>query len=186
MLNLANKITILRMLLTPVVVVLLYFHGPVTCALAVVAFAFAAFTDWYDGYVARHGNMVTNMGKFLDSLADKVLISSVLIMFTALGWASAWLVIIIVCRELIVTGLRAIAIDEGITMAADKFGKAKTVTQMLAIIPLSLHYPVFGLDLSGFGTFMLFVAMFLAVFSGVNYCLAFYRQLNVKRAGFGA
>ncbi|MCR5813700.1 MAG: CDP-diacylglycerol--glycerol-3-phosphate 3-phosphatidyltransferase [Desulfovibrio sp.] len=186
MLNLANKITILRMLITPVVLVLLYFHGPVTCALAVAAFVAAAFTDWYDGYIARHENMVTNMGKFLDPLADKILICAVLIMFTALGWASAWLVIIIVCRELIVTGLRAIAIDEGITMAADKFGKAKTVTQMLAIVPLSLHYPLFGLDLSGFGTFMLFVAMLLAVFSGVNYCLTFYRQLKSKHAAYDA
>ena len=185
MLNLANKITLLRMLITPVVIVLLYFHGPVTCVLAVLAFAVAAFTDWYDGYIARHENMVTNMGKFLDPLADKILICAVLIMFTALGWASAWLVIIIVCRELIVTGLRAIAIDEGITMAADKYGKAKTVTQMLAIVPLCLHYPLFGLDFSGFGTLMLFVAMLLAIFSGVNYCLTFYRQLQAKRLGPG-
>lgn len=180
MLNLANKITLLRMFITPIVIILLSYHGPVTCALAAFAFIVAAFTDWYDGYVARRENMVTNMGKFLDPLADKVLICAVLIMFTALNWAPAWIVIIIVCRELIVTGLRAIAIDENITLAADKFGKAKTVTQILAIIPLCLHYPLFGFSVVELGEVFLVIAMLLAVFSGVHYCLYFYQQLRAK------
>ncbi|MCR4667461.1 MAG: CDP-diacylglycerol--glycerol-3-phosphate 3-phosphatidyltransferase [Desulfovibrio sp.] len=183
MLNLANKITLLRMLITPVVICLLYCHGPVTCTLAAFSFILAAFTDWYDGYVARHENMVTNMGKFLDPLADKVLICSVLIMFTALGWVQAWIVIIIVCRELIVTGLRAIAIDEGITMGADKFGKAKTVTQILAIVPLCLHYPVLGVELWHIGEVLLYAAMILAVYSCFNYCVSFLRELHAKRPG---
>lgn len=170
------------MFITPIVIVLLYCHGPVTCVLAALAFVVAAFTDWYDGYVARRENMVTNMGKFLDPLADKVLICAVLIMFTALGWAPAWIVIIIVCRELIVTGLRAIAIDEHITLAADKFGKAKTVTQILAILPICLHYPLFGISLQGLGEVFLFLAMLLAVFSGVHYCYYFYQQLQAKHS----
>ena len=101
MLNLANKITLLRILMAPLVVVLLYFEGPVFCILAALAFIFAAITDWMDGYIARRENMVTSMGKFLDPLADKVLICSVLIMFVKLGWAPAWVVIVIVCRELV-------------------------------------------------------------------------------------
>lgn len=181
MLNLANKITLLRMLLTPIVIVLLYFPGSVTCSLAALAFVFAAFTDWYDGYVARKENMVTNMGKFLDPLADKVLICSVLIMFSALSWVPAWIVIIIVCRELIVTGLRAIAIDEEITLAADRYGKAKTVTQMLAILPLCLD-PVFGHGLITLGRVFLVLAMVLAVFSCIHYCWYFYQQLQQKHA----
>ena len=185
MLNFANKITILRMLITPIVVVLLYFHGPWTCAFAAFAFIVAAFTDWYDGYIARRENMVTNMGKFLDPLADKVLICAVLIMFTALNWVSAWIVIIIVCRELIVTGLRTIAIDENITLAADKFGKAKTVTQIMAIIPLCLHYPICGISLLALGQVLLFVAMLLAIFSCVHYCLYFYKQLQEKNRDSG-
>ena len=104
MFNLANKLTLLRMLLVPLVIVLLYFQGPVTCVLAALAFIAASITDWADGYVARRNNMVTSMGKFLDPLADKVLICSVLIMFCTLGWAEAWVVILIVCRELVVTG----------------------------------------------------------------------------------
>lgn len=177
MLNLANKITLLRMLITPFVIVLLYFDGPITCTLAALAFIFAAFTDWYDGYVARHENMVTNIGKFLDPLADKVLISAVLIMFVYKQWAPAWVVIIIVCRELIVTGLRTIAIDEGMVLAADKFGKAKTVTQILAIIPICLHFEILGFKFWELGEILLYIAMFLAVFSCVHYCIYFYQYV---------
>ena len=120
--------------------------------------------------------MVTSMGKFLDPLADKVLICSVLIMFVKLGWAPAWVVIVIVCRELVVTGLRAMAIDEGIVLAADKFGKAKTVLQIVAIVPLILHYPLFGVALWPIGEVLLYVALALALISGVNDCYYFYRH----------
>ncbi|MDD2966719.1 MAG: CDP-diacylglycerol--glycerol-3-phosphate 3-phosphatidyltransferase [Desulfovibrionaceae bacterium] len=174
--NLANKITLLRMLITPLVIVLLYFEGPAACLLATLAFIVASLTDWVDGYVARRENIVTSLGKFLDPLADKVLICSVLIMFVALGWAPAWVVIVIVCRELVVTGLRAIAIDEGIVLAADKFGKMKTVCQIIAIVPIMLHYPFFGLDVHLLGTVLLYVALALAVYSGFNYCRDFFRN----------
>lgn len=183
MLNLANKITLLRILLAPLVVLLLYFEGPVTCVLAALAFVFASITDWADGYIARRSNMVTSMGKFLDPLADKVLICSVLIMFVKLAWVPAWVVIVIVCRELVVTGLRAIAIDEGIVLAADRFGKAKTVLQMCAILPLTLHYPLWGMDLHFLGMGLLYLALLMAVVSGVNYCHGFYRR---TRGGSGA
>lgn len=176
MLNLANKITLLRILMTPLVVVLLYFQGPTLCIFAALVFIFAAITDWMDGYIARHSGMVTSMGKFLDPLADKVLICSVLIMFVQLGWAPAWVVIVIVCRELVVTGLRAMAIDEGIVLAADKFGKAKTVLQIAAIIPITLHYPIFGFELWPIGEALLYASMLVAVFSGVNYCRYFYHH----------
>ena len=95
MLTLATKITLLRILLVPLVVVLLYFESRTNCILAAIAFAAAGITDWMDGYVARHHHMVTNMGKFLDPLADKLLICAVLIMLVDLGWAPAWVVIII-------------------------------------------------------------------------------------------
>lgn len=176
MLNLANKITLLRILMVPLVVFFLYLQGPVFCTLAAVAFVFAAITDWLDGYIARRFNLVSSMGKFLDPLADKVLICSVLIMFVHLGWAPAWVVIIIVCRELVVTGLRALAIDEGIVLAADRFGKAKTVLQIVAIVPLMLHYPILGFELWPVGEALLYAAMVLAVFSAGNYLYYFYRH----------
>lgn len=180
MLNLANKITLLRILMAPLVVVLLYYEGPIFCVLAALSFIFASITDWADGYIARRDNIVTSMGKFLDPLADKVLICSVFIMFVKLGWAPAWVVIVIVCRELVVTGLRAIAIDEGLVLAADKFGKAKTVLQIVAAVPLILHYPVFGFDPQPLGLVLLYGALLLALISGVNYCNDFYRLSRDK------
>ena len=180
MLNLANQLSLLRILLAPIVVVLLYFPGPVFCAIAALIFIFASITDWLDGYVARHSNMVTSMGKFLDPLADKLLITSVLIMFVKLEWAPAWVVIVIIGRELIVTGLRAIAIDEGVVLAADKFGKAKTVLQMCAIVPLTLHYPIFGIDIWPAGEYLLYAAMLAAVYSGSNYFAKFISGARIK------
>lgn len=179
MFNLANKITLLRMLLVPIVVVLLYYEGRVACLVATAAFIVASLTDWVDGYIARRENMVTSFGKFLDPLADKVLICSVLIMFVELNWIPAWVAIVIVCRELFITGLRAIAIDEGIVLAADKFGKAKTVLQIVAIVPLMVHYPLLGFDPQPLGKILLYIALVLAVFSGFNYTYGFYRN------GFG-
>lgn len=161
--------------MAPIVVTLLYFEGPVVCLIAAGAFIFASLTDWVDGYIARRENLVTSFGKFLDPLADKVLICSVLIMFVELDWAPAWVTITIVCRELIVTGLRAMAIDEGIVLAADRYGKAKTILQILAIIPLLLHYPFFGFDVQLLGKILLYMALVLAVFSGAKYLYDFYR-----------
>lgn len=176
MLNLANKISILRILMAPLVVILLYFPGRITCLLAALVFILGALTDWVDGYIARRSNMVTSMGKFLDPLADKLLICSVLIMFVMLDWAPAWVVIVIVCRELMVTGLRALAIDEGIVLAADRFGKAKTVLQIAAIIPITLHYPVFGFEIAPIGLALLYAAMLVAIYSGCNYCIYVYKH----------
>ncbi|MDR2743984.1 MAG: CDP-diacylglycerol--glycerol-3-phosphate 3-phosphatidyltransferase [Desulfovibrio sp.] len=176
MFNLANKITLLRMLMTPLVVILLYFEGPLVCILAACAFVFASITDWMDGYIARREKIVTSLGKFLDPLADKILICSVLIMFVELGWAPAWVVIVIVCRELVVTGLRAMASDAGVCLAADKFGKVKTVLQIMAVVPLMLHYPVAGVAIWPLGEVLLYIALAMTVFSGVNYCYDFYSK----------
>lgn len=178
MFNLANKLTFLRILMSPLVVVLLYFPGPVTCAIAALIFIFAAVTDFADGYVARRCHMVSSMGKFLDPLADKLLISSVLIMLASLGWAPAWVVIVIIARELTVTGLRAIAMDVGLVLAADTFGKVKTVLQIVAIVPITFHYPFLGMDLASTGLVLLYASMLMAVYSGFNYCLYFYRHIK--------
>ncbi|MDO5538082.1 MAG: CDP-diacylglycerol--glycerol-3-phosphate 3-phosphatidyltransferase [Desulfovibrionaceae bacterium] len=183
MLTLATKITLLRIFLVPLVVLLLYFESPTNCVLAAVAFAVAGITDWMDGYVARHQHMVTNMGKFLDPLADKLLICAVLIMLVNLDWAPAWVVIIIVCRELVITGLRTIAIDEGIVMAADRYGKLKTCLQIGAILPLTIHYEVLGINMHLIGTVVLYLSMLMAIFSCGNYFMYFYREFQKKHAG---
>ncbi len=184
-LNLADKITLSRIAVVPVLVLLLYFPSRTTCALAMVLFIIACLTDMVDGFVARKYNLVSNFGKFLDPLADKILISSVLVMLVHLrdaqgySWAPAWVVIAIIGRELLVTGLRALAVEQGMIMAADRFGKIKTILQIIAICPLLLHYPLLGLNISLLGQIMLYIALVMTVFSGGNYLYNYLRS-NVR------
>ena len=179
--NLPNQLTLSRILLVPVVLVLLALETKWTCLFSFVLFALASFTDLVDGYLARRGGQVTNLGKLLDPLADKVLVTSVLIMLVELDWVSAWIAIIIICRDMMVTGLRAMAADSGVVIAADKYGKLKTLLQLLALGPLILHYPWFGLPLAAIGQILLYIALALTVFSGVNYFVVFFKaQYSVK------
>ncbi len=174
MFNLANRITLARVLFVVPIVILLYFEGRSTCLLAAVLFCVASFTDFLDGHVARRSNTVSSFGKFLDPLADKVLICSVLIMLVEAGRAPAWIVAVVTARELAVTGLRAMAADQGIIIAADRYGKLKTVLQTAAIIPLLIHYPFLGFNPHFIGTALLYAAFIVTVLSGMNYFRNFY------------
>jgi len=177
MFNLANKLTLARVLAVPILVVLLYFPpNKAVCLVAALVFVCASLTDVFDGLVARSRNQVTNFGKFLDPLADKILICSVLIMLVRLEWVQAWIAIVIISREIAVTGIRAAAADKGMVIAADKFGKVKTILQVMALIPLLLHYPWWGFDPTGIGNILLYAALFLTVFSGANYLYNFYKN----------
>ncbi len=179
-LNLPNQITISRIAIVPVIIGLLMHQGPWACFFAGLLFAVAGFTDLIDGYLARRENQITSLGKFLDPLADKLLISSILIMLVQNGWVPGWVAIVIICRDVMVTGLRAIAAEEGVVIAADRYGKLKTVLQIVAIEPLILHYPLLGVPLHGIGMFLLYIALLLTVFSGCNYFLNFYRDWKRK------
>jgi CDP-diacylglycerol--glycerol-3-phosphate 3-phosphatidyltransferase len=117
------------------------------------------------------------MGKFLDPLADKLLVASALIMLVKLGWVEAWISITIVSREILVTGLRAIAADQGLVIAADKYGKLKTIVQTVALCPLILHYKWWGFDPNLLGQVLIYLALILTLFSGVNYLRNFYRKV---------
>lgn len=179
-LNLANMLTLARIFAVPVIVVLLYLerslHSVLLAYTSSAVFIVASLTDMADGYVARRQNIITNLGKFLDPLADKLLISSVLIMLVELGWVEAWIVVVIVCREIAVTGMRGIAADKGVVIAADKYGKMKTIAQIMALIPLLAHYPFLGFDPVPVGTLVLYLALALTIFSGANYLYNFYRN----------
>lgn len=175
MLNLPNALTFVRIFTVPFLVLLLYFPDPTTCTLAAVFFLGAVLTDLVDGFVARRYNLITNFGKFLDPVADKVLVISVLIMLVHLRWVPAWIAIIIIIREILVTGLRAIAADKGCVIAADKYGKLKTIFQSVALLPLIYHYPVFGLNIAAIGTVLLLLATVMTIYSGWNYLRGFYR-----------
>jgi len=179
-LNLANTLTLARIFSVPIIVALLYlehaYQNPLFTYLASGLFVLASLTDLADGYVARKQNIITNLGKFLDPLADKLLICSVLIMLVELNWVAAWIVVVIVCRELAVTGMRGIAADLGVVIAADHFGKLKTIAQIVALVPLMAHYPLFGFDPAPTGLVLLYVALVLTIFSGANYLYNFYKK----------
>lgn len=185
-LNLPNQLTISRIALVPVMVVLMMFpENPWTCFFAGLFFAVAGFTDLVDGYLARKDNQITRLGKFLDPLADKILVSSVLVMLVQNGRVPGWIAVVIICRDVMVTGLRAIAADEGVVLAADTYGKLKTVMQLVAIGPLILHYPLLGIPVRPIGMFLLYIALVLTVFSGGNYFFNFYRDWKIKTATQG-
>lgn len=179
-LNVANMLTLARVFAVPVIVVLLSIeHAQKTVVAAYFAsalFVLASLTDMADGYIARRQNLITNLGKFLDPLADKLLIGSVLIMLVELTWVPAWIVVVIICRELAVTGMRGVAADKGIVIAADRFGKLKTIVQSMALAPLVAHYPILGFDPHPPGMILLYLALALTVFSGGNYLYNFYKN----------
>ncbi|GAA0475477.1 CDP-diacylglycerol--glycerol-3-phosphate 3-phosphatidyltransferase [Alkalibacterium sp. m-11] len=192
--NLPNKITLFRIFLIPIFIVLVLaplnlgtltvFGSDIDIQLLVAAilFSVASFTDWLDGYLARKMNIVSNFGKFADPLADKMLVMSTLILLVELGMAPSWVVAVIVSRELAVTGLRLILVEQGGTvMAAAWPGKIKTNTQMFAIIFLLINdFPFGGLNVS-IGTILLYVCLFFTIYSGVNY---FYEARDVFSGTF--
>ena len=180
--NLPNKLTLLRILLIPFFMMVLLYPsdwGQLTLLestilyhylLGAVIFAVASFTDWIDGYLARKQNLVTNFGAFADPVADKMLTMTAFIVLVELNLAPAWVVSLIVMRELAVTGLRLIVVETGgKVLSAAMPGKIKTTTQMLAILFLLLDdFPLAwtGLPL---GTIVLYIALFFTVYSGVDY-----------------
>jgi CDP-diacylglycerol--glycerol-3-phosphate 3-phosphatidyltransferase len=179
--NLPNKITISRIFLIPVFMVIMlapFNWGELTFGsetilvthfVGAILFIIAATTDWIDGYYARKLNQVTNLGKFLDPLADKLLVSAALIILVELGLAPSWIVILIVSREFAVTGLRLVLAGEGEVVAANMLGKIKTWTQIIAISALLLHNLPFEFINFPFATIALWVATFFTVISGWDY-----------------
>ncbi|WP_170007345.1 CDP-diacylglycerol--glycerol-3-phosphate 3-phosphatidyltransferase [Bacillus fonticola] len=186
--NLPNKITVSRILLIPIFVLLMVIDwdwgalevGDVTLPwhhfLGALLFIFASTTDWIDGYIARKQNLVTDLGKFLDPLADKLLVSAALIVLVDIGFAPSWVVITIISREFAVTGLRLILAGKGEVNAAGQLGKIKTTTQIIAIASLLLYnipFESFGIP---FGTIFLYISLFFTLWSGWDY---FYANRSV-------
>ncbi|MFO1445979.1 CDP-diacylglycerol--glycerol-3-phosphate 3-phosphatidyltransferase [Bacillus sp. Bva_UNVM-123] len=186
--NLPNKITISRIFLIPIFVIimlvplewgdvsLLGATLPVTHLVGAFIFIIASATDWIDGHYARKYNLVTNLGKFLDPLADKLLVSAALIVLVELNFAPSWIVIIIISREFAVTGLRLLLAEGGEVVAAKTLGKIKMWTQIVAISALLLHNIIFAMFSIPFADFALWVAMFFTIWSGWDY---FAKNLHV-------
>ncbi|AJS59007.1 CDP-diacylglycerol--glycerol-3-phosphate 3-phosphatidyltransferase [Paenibacillus sp. IHBB 10380] len=194
--NLANKITIARIFLIPLFMVF-YSKYPEWLAdesrffsyinqngiyIAIVVFLVASGTDKLDGYIARKYNQITNLGKLLDPLADKLLISVALIMMVQSNVIPAWIAIIIIGREFVITGLRMIASGQGIALSADKFGKVKMVMQVVAIVAILLdNYPFELLTSIEVDYILMLIAVGLTLYSGFNYILRNYKVLRLDK-----
>jgi CDP-diacylglycerol--glycerol-3-phosphate 3-phosphatidyltransferase len=176
--NLPNSLTLFRVACIPVLVFLLFFPNKPTSFLAALVFGLASISDLLDGFLARRQQLVTNFGKFLDPLADKLVVSAALIMLIPLGRAPAWMVVVIVGRELAITGLRSMAVSEGKVISADELGKKKMVFQIVAILGLLLHYEYFGINFHAVGMFFLWLAVALTLWSGFNYFRRFWHVLE--------
>lgn len=187
--NIPNLLTLFRILLIPVVVMFIYFGDPLSGFIAVLLFSVASFTDWLDGYIARRQGLVSLTGKFLDPLADKLLVMAALVMLLPLGRLPAWIVIIILARELSISGLRSLAAGEGLIIAAGEGGKFKTAFQMTGVLGLIIHYTyevnyfffTVKLNFHQIGYVLLMVSVFFSLWSAWDYFRGFLHAMEHQR-----
>ena len=170
--NTPNKLTLLRVVLIPVFLVVLYIGFPHANLVAMGIFIVASLTDFLDGYLARKNNIVTDFGKFMDPLADKVLVFAAMMWFVELGIMPAWAVLIVSVREFAVTALRLIAVGDGVVIAAGKSGKVKTATTMVCLVAMFLALPQWA---NWLGTGLIVAT---TLYSGIEYFVVNKRLLD--------
>jgi CDP-diacylglycerol--glycerol-3-phosphate 3-phosphatidyltransferase len=179
--NLPNTLTIFRLACIPVVLLCLNFPGRFGSFLAALFFGLAFITDILDGFFARRYGAVTVVGKFLDPLADKILVSVTMIMLIPLGRIPVWMVIVIIIREIGVTGLRGIAVNEGIVIQASALGKYKTIFQAVALVGLCLHYSYLNINFHVVGMTFMWGALIVTLWSGFAYFRHFTQVIAPKK-----
>ncbi len=184
--SLPNLLTSVRIACIPIVFLCLNFSAKSWSLIAAVCVSLAFITDILDGFFARRYASVTTMGKFLDPLADKILVSVTMIMLIPMGRIPAWMVAIIILREMAVTGLRGIASEKDIIIQADKLGKYKTIFQDVALIGLCIHYEYFGINFHTIGMALMWIALVLTIWSGVDYFQRFRIVFMEDHHGGGA
>jgi CDP-diacylglycerol--glycerol-3-phosphate 3-phosphatidyltransferase len=177
LLNFPNRITLLRITIIPALFFLLLSPGQNGSLAIAILFIIAALTDLLDGYLARKYEIVTVMGKLLDPIADKLIVNAAMILMIPIGRIPAWIVAVIIIRDFTVDGIRAIASSEGLVIQASKLGKQKTLCQIFAVSALMIHYPFLGVDAHVVGTAILYLAIVLSVYSGMDYFVKFYREI---------
>ena len=178
-----NIVTLFRIATAPFLIWILMYTGPAASWLAAGVFFVATVSDYFDGYLARSYDAVSTVGKFLDPMADKLIVMTALIMLTGMArmpHVPAWMVVVLVSREIMVTGLRAVAAAEGLIVAAEELGKYKMVLQSIAIHGLLIHYTYFHVDFFAAGMFILWIAMAVSVWSGVDYYVRVLKELRPK------
>ena len=187
--NLANKLTMMRIILVPIFLIFIAVKEiPYGSIIATIVFIVASITDQLDGYIARSRNQITNFGKFMDPLADKLLVTAALVSLSEMHLISGWIVVVIIAREFAVSGLRTLAASDGIIIAASWWGKLKTVTQMAAIITLLLKASIDFVSnnrfLNVFFTYvpniLLILAVIATIISGIDYFIKNKAAISMK------
>ncbi len=174
-----NFLTLFRVAAAPGIVILLVYPNKICTFMAALLFSLAAISDYFDGYFARRWHMESSFGKVMDPVADKLIVSFSFIMMVSHGWIPAWVICIIIGRELAITGLRSVVAESGEDISASWLGKYKTGFQISAIIPLLLHFPYFGINFHAIGMFFLWGALILTIWSGADYFYKFRKQLKM-------
>ncbi len=189
-LNLPNMLTLGRILLIPVFCVFLYYETRLNSFIAALLFIAAGLTDVVDGFLARRLNLITVLGKFLDPIADKLMVMAALVMLLALGRVPAWVVIVILAREFVISALRTLAMSEGVVIAAGQGGKWKTSLQVLGLVGLIIHYRYaidfvvaqVNVDVGRLGLWLLYLSVVPAILSAVEYFRSFWLAVQEKEA----
>jgi len=177
-----------RIALIPFVIYFTDNESPLNCFIAAILYAATALTDFVDGYLARRLNLTSLLGKFLDPLADKLLVMATLVWMIPLGRIEAWLVIVLLAREFSITGLRGIASNEGLVIAARPMGKHKTALQMVAILCLIIHfrYPIiftnFSVNFQQVGLYTIYISLVFSIFSAVEYIQFFLKAIDQQQS----
>lgn len=176
--NLPNKLTVARVCMVPLFMVALLMNTPGSRITAAIIFALASLTDMLDGQIARKYNLVTNFGKLMDPLADKILTAAAMVCLVQLGDLASWIVVIVLFREYGITGLRSVAASENIVIAAGNWGKVKTVCQMIALILMMLKPQIVALCGIDIGLILMYVALVLTVYSGIDYVVKLNKRIS--------
>lgn len=177
-LNLPNRLTLIRVLLIPLFLIFLYISKGIFRFLPLLIFVGAAVTDAIDGHIARRDNLITTFGKFMDPLADKLLTTSAFIAFVEIGYLSSWVVVLIISREFLVSGFRTLAASKGINIAANAWGKIKTVFQMILIIVILLNYTGYFAFTNPLVIPLTAITVLLTITSGATYI---YENIGVLK-----
>ncbi|MFQ5901538.1 MAG: CDP-diacylglycerol--glycerol-3-phosphate 3-phosphatidyltransferase [Thermodesulfobacteriota bacterium] len=175
--NIPNLLSFFRIGIVPILIIILLSPGRFLSLLAAVLFFVASLTDLLDGYIARKFDISSSIGKALDPLADKILVSTCLIMLVSLDRAPAWITALIIGREIAIMGLRGIAASESFAIEVSRLAKYKTFFQTSAVTGLIIHYPFFNIDFQSIGEILLWIAFVLTIWSGTNYLLGFLKNL---------
>jgi len=179
--NLPNVLTAFRIVLIPVLVIILTSPSRTASVMAAVTFFLACLSDFFDGYLARRWGISTPLGELLDPLADKLIVAAALIMLAGMDRTPAvpaWMIVVIIGREIAVTGLRAVALGQGVVLAAQELGKYKMIFQMFALHGLLLHYTFYGVDFHVGGMYFLWISLVISLWSGIDYHIKVIRQLT--------